>query len=318
MELHQLRYVAAVADAGSFTRAAEVLYLAQPSLSVQIRKLEKELGVALFERLGRKVTLTTAGEAFLEHARPALFHLERAREEAVAVRDLQRGRLAIGALPSVGATLLPKVLADYRAAYPDVELRLIEHNVSAEFERMVQVGELDLAVVRAPWERPGITGRVLIREPMVAMLPPGHRLADRAELDLAELSGDDFVGMQQGSGLRSILETACRRHGFTPKVTVETEQLSVLCGMVRNGVGVSVVPRLVASGYEPTVRLNDPRDSRELGVVWRAGGQLAPAALALLDLLLTEVRRFGADTGGSETTVDGLDRSPGRGAAQTS
>jgi len=303
MELHQLRYVLAVAEAGSFTRAAEKLYLAQPSLSVQIRKLEKELGVALFERLGRRVVLTTAGEAFLEHARPALFHLERAREEAVAVRDLQRGRLALGTLPSAGASLLPSVLADYRAAHPDVELRLIEHNVSGDFERMVQVGELDLALIRAPWSRPGITGRVLIREPIVAMLPPGHRLAGRATLDLAELAEDDFVAMQQGSGLRELLEAACRRHGFMPTVTVETEQLSVLCGMVRSGVGVSAVPRLVAAGYPLTVPLDDSRDSRELAVVWRAGGPLAPAALALLDLLLTATREH-SDHTDDDTAAD--------------
>ncbi|GAA5167558.1 MULTISPECIES: LysR family transcriptional regulator [Amycolatopsis] len=300
MELHQLRYVAAVAEAGGFTRAAEVLYLAQPSLSVQIRKLEKELGVALFERLGRKVVLTTAGEVFLEHVRPALFHLERAREEAVAVRNLQRGRLAIGTLPSAGASVLPRVLAGYRAAHPDIELRLIEHNVSADFERMVQVGELDLALTRAPWSRPGITGRVLIREPMVAMLPPGHRLDGLAELDLADLAEADFVAMSTGSGLRELLEASCRRHGFTPRVTVETEQLSVLAGMVRNGVGVSVVPRLVAADYPVAVRLADPRDARELAVVWRAGGQLAPAARALLDLLLTATRELS-----DETTVDG-------------
>ncbi|TNC20220.1 LysR family transcriptional regulator [Amycolatopsis alkalitolerans] len=290
MELHQLRYVLAVAEAGSFTRAAEKLYLAQPSLSVQIRKLEKELGVALFERLGRKVVLTTAGEAFLEHARPALFHLERAREEAVAVRNLHRGRLALGTLPSVGASLLPGVLAGYRGAHPEIELRLIEHTVSGEFERMVQVGELDLAIIRAPWSRPGVTGRVLVREPMVAMLPPGHRLASRETLDLAELAADDFVGMRPGSGLRTLLVSACHRHGFTPAVTVETEQLSVLCGMVGSGVGVSVVPRLVAAGYPITVPLGDPRDSRELAVVWRSAGPLAPAARALLDLLLAAAR----------------------------
>lgn len=296
MELHQLRYVAAVAEAGSFTRAAELLYLAQPSLSVQIRKLEKELGVTLFERLGRKVELTTAGEAFLEHVRPALFHLERAREEAVAVRDLQRGRLAVGALPSVGATLLPKVLAEYRADHPDIEVRLIEHNLSTEFERMVQVGEFDLAVIRAPWQRPGITGRVLIREPMVAMLPPGHRLRGRAQIDLVELADDYFVGLLKGSGLRTLLEQACARHGFKPNVIVETEQLAVLSGMVRSGVGVSVVPRLVATGYPITVPLDDPRDSRDIGVVWRSSGRLAPAALALLDRLLREAEEFSDDT----------------------
>lgn len=296
MELHQLRYVAAVAEAGSFTRAAERLFLAQPSLSVQVRKLEKELGVPLFERLGRKVELTTAGEALLEHVRPALFHLERAREEAVAVRDLQRGRLAIGALPSVGATLLPKVLAEYRAEHPDIEVRLIEHNLSAEFERMVQVGELDLAVIRAPWQRPGVTGRVLIREPMVAMLPPDHRLSGRTCLDLTELADEDFVGLLKGSGLRTLLEQACARHGFQPDVTVETEQLAVLSGMVRKGVGVSVVPRLVATGYPVAVRLRDPRDSREIGVVWRSGGRLAPAALAFVDRLLCEAEEFSDDT----------------------
>ncbi|HET8682571.1 MAG TPA: LysR substrate-binding domain-containing protein [Micromonosporaceae bacterium] len=293
MELHQLRYVLAVAEAGSFTRAAEALYLAQPSLSVQIRKLERELGVSLFERLGREVTLTSAGEAFLEHARPALFHVRRAREEAVAVRKLERGRIAIGALPSVAATVLPRVLAAYRAAHPDIEVILAERNLSSEFEQMVQAGELDLAVVRVPWRRPSLAGQVLIREPMVAMLPPGHRLSGRQEIDLAELSGDDFVAMPPGSGLRTLLESACQRHGFVPAVTVQTEQLPALCGMVRNGMGVSVVPRLVATGYPVTVALADPRACRELAVVWRSAGQLAPAALVLLDTMLTATRELG-------------------------
>ncbi|MFD8338250.1 LysR family transcriptional regulator [Streptomyces solisilvae] len=293
MELHQLRYVAAVAQAGSFTRAAETLFLAQPSLSVQIRKLEKELGVALFERLGRRVALTAAGEEFLAYILPALSNLERARERAAEVRDLRRGKLAVGVLPSVGTALLPRVLADYRSAYPDIDIRLIEHNVSVEFERMVQAGDLDLAVVRVPWGCPGITGRTLIQEPMVAMLAPGHRLADRRAIDIADLADDEFVATHPGTGLRMLLDAVTRRHGFEPRVTVEVEQLSVLCGMVRSGVGVSVVPRLVASGYPVTVPSADPRDSRELGVVWRAGSPLAPAAVMLLDRLLTAAHDVG-------------------------
>lgn len=286
MELHQLRYVTAVARAKSFTRAAEELFLAQPSLSVQVRKLEKELGIDLFQRLGRRVELTAAGEAFLEHVEPALFHLEQARTQAHAVRNLERGRVAIGVLPSVGAVLLPRVLADYRCAHPGVEVRLTEHNVSGEFERMVQTGKLDLAVIRSPWTRPGVTGRVLVREPMVVMLPPGHRLAGHADVDLGELADDDFVGMHKGYGLRELMEATCVQRGFTPRVTVETSQLSVLCGMVGCGIGVAVVPRLAAAGYPMTVPLRDPSAFRELAVVWRAAGPLTPGAGAFLELLL--------------------------------
>jgi LysR family hydrogen peroxide-inducible transcriptional activator len=286
MELHQLRYVLAVARAGSFTRAAEELFLAQPSLSVQVRKLERELGVPLFQRLGRRVELTTAGQAFLEHVEPALFHLEQAREQAAAVRGLDRGRVAIGVLPSVGAALLPAVLAQYRFAHPNIEVRLTEQNVSAEFERTVQTGKLDLAVIRTPWARPGLTGRTLVREPLVAMLPPGHPMAGLDALDLARLAEEDFVGMHRGYGLRELMETVCLRAGFAPRVTVETSQLSVLWGMVRSGVGVSILPRLATTGYPQTVPLTDPAATRELGVVWREGGALSPAAAAFLDVLV--------------------------------
>lgn len=278
-----MRYVLAVARAGSFTRAAEELFLAQPSLSTQIRKLEKELGVELFRRLGRRVELTSAGEAFIEHIEPALFQIEQARAQAVAVKTLDRGRLAIGVLPSVGATLLPDVLAAYRAAHPGIEVELIEHNQSVAFERMVQTGKLDLAVIRMPWVRPGVTGRLLLRDPMVAMLPRTHRLATAPSIQLVQLADDDFVGMHRGYGLRDLMETVCLRSGFSPAVTVETSQLSVLCGMVRSGVGVSVVPRLAATGYHPAVPLDDADAYRELGVVWRAGGRLPPAAAAFLD-----------------------------------
>ncbi|MEU6118837.1 LysR family transcriptional regulator [Streptomyces sp. NPDC047117] len=286
MELHQLRYVLTIAKAGSFTRAAEELFLAQPSLSVQVRKLEKELGVDLFQRLGRRVELTAAGEAFLEHVEPALFHLEQARTQAAAIRSLDRGRVTIGVLPSVGATLLPDLLAEYRAAHPRIEVLLTEHNVSGEFERMVHTGMLDLAISRAPLARPGVTGRILVREPMVAMLPPEHRLADRPALDLAQLAGDDYVGMHRGYGLRELMDMVCLQAGFSPRVTVETGQLSVLCGMVRSGVGVSVVPRLASAGYATAISLDDPVARRELGVIWRKGSPLTPAASAFLDLLV--------------------------------
>lgn len=286
MELHQLRYVLAVARAGSFSRAAEELFLSQPSLSVQVRKLEKELDVALFERLGRRVILTAAGEDFVDHVESALAHLDQAREKAAAVRGLQAGRVSLGVLPSVGAGLLPGVLATFRAKHPGVEVRLTEHNVSAEFERMVEAGKLDFAVIRNPWTRHGLAGRVLLKEPFAALLPPTHELADRTELTLATLASENFVAMRRDYGLRELMEQVCLRAGFEPTVTVETTQLSVLHGMVASGLGVSVLPELAAAGHVPSVRLSDAGLTRELGVVWRARSRLSPSAAALLDILV--------------------------------
>lgn len=286
MELHQLRYVLAVARAGSFSRAAEELFLSQPSLSVQVRKLEKELNVALFERLGRRVILTAAGEIFVEHVESALSHLDQAREKAAQVRGLRAGRISLGVLPSVGAGLLPEVLSTFRAAHPDVEVRLSEHNISAEFERMVESGQLDIAVIRTPWTRPGLSGQVLLKEPFAALLPPGHELAGRDELALSTLASENFVAMRRDYGLRELMEQVCLAAGFEPTVTVETTQLSVLHGMVGSGLGVSVLPALAAAGYPHAVPLVDAEARRELGVVWRARSRLSPPAAAFLDVLV--------------------------------
>ena len=286
MELHQLRYVIAVAAHGSFTKAAERLYLAQPSLSVQIRKLEQELGTPLFERLGRRVRMTAAGEAFLPHAHRAVFEAEEARERVAEVRGLARGRVVLGVLPSVGARLLPTVLAQFTSEHPQVEVRLLEQNVSGEFERLVHDGQLDLAVIRMPKQRADLRGQRLVREPLLALMPPGHPRADGPDIDLSELAGEPFVGMQPGYGLRDLMDQSCRAAGFSPRVVVETTQLSIVHGMVQAGIGVSLLPRL-AVGNEVVARsLRDRSACRELGVVWRSGAPLEPAAREFLDLML--------------------------------
>jgi LysR family hydrogen peroxide-inducible transcriptional activator len=295
VELHQLRYVVAVAKAGNFTRAAEDLYLAQPSLSVQVRKLEQELGVRLFERLGRHVQLTHAGEVFLEHAQRALFEVAEARDRMAEVRDMRHGRLALGALPSVGAHVLPGVLAAFKRAHPGVETSLVELDVSAEVERLVHNGQLDLAVIRLPRTREDLADVPLVREPLMAVVPPDSELAGRAQVSLNELAGEEFVGMRPGHGLRELMEDVCRRAGFTPRVTVETGQLSIVCGMVRAGVGVAVLPRIAVGDQAATVPLTDPFAYRDLGVVWRARSPMSPPTAAFLRLLRTSVQGDGHD-----------------------
>src|ERR1700716_4352625 len=153
MEMHQLRYFVTVVREGTFTKAAERLFITQPSLSEQIRKLETELGSPLFQRLGRRLTLTDAGEALLPHAQKVLFEVEQARARVQEVRGLRRGRLSVGVLPSAAARLLPQFLADFQRQHPGVEVALREENLSADFEQMVHDGVLDLAIIRLPKRR---------------------------------------------------------------------------------------------------------------------------------------------------------------------
>ncbi|HEV7825226.1 MAG TPA: LysR family transcriptional regulator [Mycobacteriales bacterium] len=298
MQLHQLRYVLAVAEHGSFSKAADQLFLSQPALSVQVRKLERELGVPLFERLGRRVVLTSAGEAFTGHVRPALAHLDQARRSAEDEGRMRTGRVAVGALPSVAARLLPRILADFQAAHPRVEVRLIEHDVPVELERLVAEGALDLAVVRTPRARADLAARTVIREPMVALLPARHRLAGAAEVACADLADERFVAMGSGSGLRALFDAAWQRAGLVPDVAVETTQLATLWGMVDRGVGLAMVPRLASRGTAPSrgIAIVPVADAahRELVVVWRDGGPLAPAPAAFLADLTAGTAEFSA------------------------
>ena len=296
MELHQLRYVLAVSEAGSITRASERLHLAQPSLSTQIRKLERELGIPLFERLGRRVRLTAAGEAFVAHAERALREVDEARRGVEAVRGLRRGRVSFGVLPSAGARLVPGVLARFVREHPGVEVRPREQNLSGAFEQLVHAGTLDLAVIRMPHSRDGLEATPLVREPMMALLPPEHELAVAAgPMPLCALADEPFVGMVPGYGLRELLDASCQTAGFTPRVVVETTQLGTVHGMVRSGVGVSVLPRLCLVPDVIARPLADPQARRELGVVWRSGPPLEAAPAALLEMLLADAAAHSDD-----------------------
>jgi LysR family hydrogen peroxide-inducible transcriptional activator len=288
VQLHQLRYAVAIAQEGSFTRAAAKLYLAQPSLSVQIRKLEQELDVRLFERLGRSAVPTSAGQTFLAHAERVLAEVDELREQMEEIRDLKRGRVALGVLPSVGTRLLPDVLTAYHQQHPGVDVVMLEQDqdASAEFQRQVHEGTLDLAVVRMPSTQTGLETRTLIREPLVAILPPAHRLTGERRVDLAELAGESFVALRAGSGLRHLMDQMCGRAGFTPEVSVETGQLSIVWGMVRAGMGVALLPRLAAGEHALAVEINDSYATRELGVVWRSAEPLSPPAGVFLKFLL--------------------------------
>ncbi|MFX4294150.1 LysR family transcriptional regulator [Streptomyces bohaiensis] len=248
MQLHQLRYFAAVADTRHFTRAAEREHVAQPSLSQQIKALERELGTELFHRARGHVTLTDAGQTLLPLARRILADADTARREVQEVAQLRRGRVRLGATPSLCVGLVPQLLRTFHDRYPGVELHITEGG-SQDLVRELGVGALDLALVIAPLASrgPALVARELFREDLVVVsAPEGPGPAAGAELHVAQLRSLPMVMFRHGYDLRELTLGACRAAGFEPEPAVEGGEMDAVLAMVGAGLGVAVVPRTAA------------------------------------------------------------------------
>ena len=292
MQLHQLEYFVAVARQLHFTRAAEELHVAQPSVSQQIRKLETELGVRLFHRMKRRVALTPAGETLLPRARQVLSDIEEARAEVQDLAGLSRGRLAVGAPPSVSTTLLPRAMAAFHAEYPGVTLSLREAG-SGDLIRYLEQGELDLAVVIMPARHPALHTTPLLDEELVLAVPPDHHLADRDSVDIAELRETPFVMFGEGYDLRVTTLAACRRAGFEPRVAVDGGEMDSILRLVAAGLGVTIVPGMV---IEPGagvrgIRVDRPALTRRLALAHRRDRSLSRAAREFATIMRRLARR---------------------------
>jgi DNA-binding transcriptional LysR family regulator len=248
MQLHQLRYFVAVAERRHFTRAAEAEHVAQPSLSQQIRALERELGAELFHRARGHVGLTDAGEVLLPLARRILADAETARREVQEVAGLRRGRVRFGAPPSLCAGLVPQVLRAFHARFPGVELHVHE-DASQDLVRVLAEGALDLALVITPLpvQAPALTTGVLLREDLVVVSDPAGPAPVRGRaLRVADLRDRPLAMFRRGYDLRDLTTAACRAEGFEPVLGVEGGEMDAVLGFVRAGLGVAVVPSMVA------------------------------------------------------------------------
>lgn len=290
MELYRLRYFEAVARLGNVTRAARELHIAQPSLSKQIRALESELGVALFDRVGRRVELTDAGRLLLPYARRALREIAAAREALEQRADLARGRIAIGAPPTIGARLLPQVLADFNGRHPGIELELHEAG-SAPLVRQLLDGEVDLAVVPVPVADAAYVE--LFTEDLVIAVAAGHRLAGRGAVASAELADEGFIMFPPSYGLRDRTLQFWREAGLAPRVVLDGGEMATVLRLAAVGLGVALVPRLALDEGEGLVGLqvSDAQLRRTIGVVWHPERQLSPAAEALRSFMVERLQR---------------------------
>ncbi|MFF2349571.1 LysR family transcriptional regulator [Kitasatospora sp. NPDC058115] len=293
MELRQLQYLVAVVEEGGFTRAAERLHLAQPGISAQIRRLERELGQRLLDRTGRTVTPTEAGEAVLPYARAALAAVEGVRQTAQAHAGLLTGQVAVGMVAGVaggpvpaGTPDLAALLADFHTEHPGVEISLRE-STSERMLTAVRRGELDLALVglETAGAPPGLALHLVVDLPLVAAIAPGHPLAaDPGPLPVAALAGHPLIGLPPGTGLRGALEQACAEAGVRPRVAFEASTPALLARLAARGLGVAVLPRPAPDGA-PGLRLRrltGPEPRGRVALVWPAAGPARPAARALL------------------------------------
>ena len=279
MELRQLAYVVAVAEEASFTRAAAREHVAQPGVSAQVRRLERELGQPLFHRGAGPVRLTAAGEAVLPLARAALAAAAGVRIAVDEVAGLMRGRVAVGVVPSVSGRLA-EALAAFHAEHPGVEVTLVEDTSDALIDG-VRAGRLDLAVAGLAGAAPaGVETATIADEHLVAAVHAGHRLARRRTVTLRALGDEALIALPRGTGGRTALERGFAAIGLTPRVALEAGDPRVLMDLARRGLGVAIVPASAPEGLHPLeIR---PRLRSRLELVWREGAQASPAARALV------------------------------------
>lgn len=297
MELRQIQYFVVIAAQRSFSRAAEVIGVAQPALSQQMKRLEDQLGVVLLDRSSRPVSLTDAGTAFLARAERMLAEANLARDEMREFAGGARGRVVLGALPSVSAGWLCDLLGRFHSSHPGIELVLREADTE-QLARMLGLGELDLAVLHAV---PGLYGgeasprgivmERLFEEELVVVTAPGHPLAYRGWVALGSLRNEPFVLRTRGSGLAHTIATATAAEGFSPLMAAECANLATLRGLVSAGIGLSIVPRLAAEAPGPDVSvlaLRPALPSHTAAVGWRSDLRPSATVVTLMQVIREE------------------------------
>jgi LysR family hydrogen peroxide-inducible transcriptional activator len=272
MEVHQLRYLEAVARTRSFTRAAQECHVTQPTLSHQVAKLEQEMGGPLLRRGREGAQLTALGEKMRGHARTILGTIESARADASSLAQRVAGRVRLGLIPTVAPYLLPRIMARCRRRYPDLGFEISESPTQALLAGLVR-GELDAIVISPPVDTAQpLQLRPLFEDEFLLALPRQHRLAARRRVNLADLRDEAMILLGDAHCLRGQALALCRRAGYAPRIAIQSAQLDTVLGLVEAGLGLSLVP----ASARPTLRhrnvqfrpVGPERASRQIALAW--------------------------------------------------
>jgi LysR family hydrogen peroxide-inducible transcriptional activator len=245
MEIHQLRYFVAVAEEGSFSHAAEREHVSQPSLSQQIQKLEEELNQQLFDRLPRSVVLTEAGRSLLPYARQILSAIADAGQSVAALEHEVAGKLSVGAIPSIAVYVLPRLIGSFQRSYPKVTFELFEDTTDKLAQRL-EDGTLDVVLATSGDNAPTLSHYSLGREPLLMLLPQKHRLARRKTIKWSELASEKFLLLHEIHSLSIQVRQLLAENNLKPEVVLQGAQLVTIARMVAAGLGVTVIPQMMA------------------------------------------------------------------------
>ena len=289
MELRQLQYVIQIAAEKNFSRAADKLHIAQPSLSQQLSKLEQELGVLLFRRTTNSVELTQAGQVFVEKSQSILDAVEQLKQEMDDMAQMRRGRLVVGTLPITGSHILPLVLPVFGAQYPQIEVVLVEES-TVKLEQLTASGGTDLSLLSLPLIDSTLSYEPYMEEQICLAVPPQHPLAARQDaVHINELKAEPFIKLKRGQGFRQITVELCEQAGFAPQIVFESSNIETVQSLVAGGMGIAFVPQMLTrpkgSDFAPVYLKLSSKPTRTLVVASRKGRYLSKAAQAFIATL---------------------------------
>jgi LysR family transcriptional regulator, hydrogen peroxide-inducible genes activator len=294
MEMHQLRYVVAVARTRNFSRAAEQCHVSQPSLSQQIQKLEDELGERLFDRMKREVKLTSHGETFLPRAVKILEEADAAKREASDAKSLLHGTVTVGVLPTIAPYLLPDAMATFTKKFPGVQI-VVQEDTTARLLKLALACEIDFALASRPIRDERLEVRELFLEELLLALPPRHPLTRKRTVSADDLAHERLIVMQEGHCLGDQVLGFCDRHDLHNHISFRSAQLETIQSLVRAGLGISLIPAMAVQRDRNHVleyrSLHSPKPSRQIVTVWPKQRPPGRAACEFLKTLPTSLKK---------------------------
>lgn len=293
MELLQLQYFLAVARLEHVTEAARMLHVTQSSLSKTIGRLEEDLGVPLFDRIGRKLRLNESGSKFLRRAERALFELEQGKQELRELSNLEHSTLELAVTT---ASTLPNILREFRKKRPHIQFH-VQMLTTQEMATRLDRGEVDFCLSSPPIKGEDIECQIVFVDPILVAVPMGHRLANRSSIPLTELRDEWFVGVKRGYGTRDLIDSICESVGFEPKYVYEGDEPARLSSLVEAEIGLAFIPSTAKNPREQIKYLHIENHElvREIALLWHRNRYISQAALEFRDVVIEYFRTIKSD-----------------------